>query len=267
MYFVLRKNFKTKQLALNHFRDQMWLFSKPENSKIVYLDEDTHIKKSDIDFLWNNYLTKNEEWKEHKFKGKKPFAWCIAFKEVCHSYEYVNGEPAWESYWQPQFAYKLDPVESNNLGSAVIPVNLQDMFSCFGSEHGVTPKMKELKAARREAGNPYLQNFRGIKLNERGEYVNHIYGNKLPCFQCEKFYAKNDVVCHHVTPFKNLWQQWKEHYFKVNPKETLEISFSGRIKGKAGTDWFLFHKSRAIYLLVCRDCHDGFHQKRENNVS
>ena len=50
MYFVLRKNFKTKQLALNHFRDQMWLFSKPENSKIVYLDEDTHIKKSDINF-------------------------------------------------------------------------------------------------------------------------------------------------------------------------------------------------------------------------
>lgn len=267
MYRVLDINFKTKKLALNHFRDQMWLFPKPENSKIIYLDESTIIKKSQIDYLWDNYLTKNQEWKEHKFEGKKPFAWCIAFKEITHSYDYVNGSRVWESYFEPQFAYKLYAVESDNIGSAIIPVNLQNMFSCFGSEYGITPKMKELKAARREAGNPYLQNFKRLELNEKGEYLNHIYGGNLPCFQCEKFYPHNKIVCHHVTPFKDLWDDWKKIYFSQHPEEKLKISFSGKIEGKAGSDWYFFHKQRAIYLLVCTDCHDGFHKQKEKHVS
>ena len=221
-YFVLGKDFKTKKDAKEYFNSVLYSIKQPTDSKYLIFTEDTIIKQSQIVFLYNNYLTTDEEILLTVFRGNTPRDWGCLFL----SNGIIN------------LTFKLSARVG---GKKNIPIRPSRIFICFGAattNHGLDNK----RTARR------------LVSYQRSDYLKKFLNGEenLSCDICKNKLNQRDIEVHHVIPFNDIYNEWETNVWKTIPSSDSACSY---FYDNASKSWCDFHLNIAHYQKLCKPCH------------
>ena len=233
---ICEEDFNTKTEAKKHFKTLLYSIKKPDVSiyasaseKHVKLTEQTLIKHSHMEYLYNNYLTTDEKTLDTVFKGGIPYGWWCKIN--------VDGTR--------NIAFE---VETRN--QSMIPVTPDRVFTCFGTAK-INKKLSEKKVAR------YLIS------GDRDWYLSQLLeGDKTPikimfykyeCDHCNKFFPYKKIEVDHVVSFNSIFKEWRDNVWKgdLNPNSSCRWFEESDANGS----WCQFHSNIVQYQKLCKSCH------------
>ena len=226
---ILGEDFKFKKDALEYFKSQLYSIEQEIRGhravdRHTKFTEETLIKHSQIQYLFNNYLTEDKKILNEVFRGGVPYSWWCKFLD--------NGirNLGFQIETRPQ---------------GIIPIRPERIFTCFGAAT-TNSTLKEKKTARKlikYQSDDFLRKF----LKE-GEYLS--YNSVFICDKCE-CYEKLEV--HHLIPFNGIYNEWRDNVWKTDP---LPNSSSTHFQDRgASENWCDFHLNIAHYQKLCKPCH------------
>jgi|TARA_R110000822_G_C15177814_1_gene480014 hypothetical protein len=241
---ILGKDFNTKKEAKEYFNSQLYsIEQKIRGHRAVdrhtKFTEDTLIKDSEMKYLYDNFLTEDKETLKEVFNESNPHSWWCKFNN--------NG--------------------TRNLGfeietrlQGIIPVRISRIFTCFGKAIK-NHFLHEKQTARRlihDQRDDYLKKFAGE--NEYGYKV--IWSSIFECDECKCKVAYDDIEVHHLVPFNDIYNEWKENVWKQDPLpnsagtrfEDFKILEDGSML-RAGDSWCEFHLNISRFQKLCKTCH------------
>ena len=223
-YLVLGKDFKYKKDAWKYFKSQLYSIKQPVDDNHITFTEETPIKQSQMQYLFNNYLTEDKKILNEVFRGDTPYDWGCKF--LCDGVRNLTFE-----------------LEARN--QIRIPIKPARIFTCLGA--ATTNYMLNEKRTARKLIKYQSDDFLRKFLKE-GEYLS--YNSVFTCDNC-KCYEKLEV--HHLTPFNDIFEEWRENVWK---KDLLPNSSSTYFQDKeANENWCDFHLNLAHYQKLCKPCH------------
>jgi hypothetical protein len=244
---ILGKDFKSKAEAKKHFKTLLYSIKKPDvpiyaspSKRHVKLTEQTLIKHSHMEYLYNNYLTTDKKTLDTVFKGGIPYSWWCK----------INTDGT------RNIAFE---VETRN--QSIIPVTPDRIFTCFGTAK-INKKLNEKKVARHLISGDrdwYLSQFL-----EGDKNPVKIMFYKYECDYCNKFFPYKEIEVDHVVLFNSIFKEWRDNVWKgdLNPNsscrwfEDAEPSNDGKIHLSAANDsWCQFHSNIVQYQKLCESCH------------
>jgi len=224
---ILGKDFKTKKESKKYFKNILYSIKKPSDSKYLTFTEDTLIKQSQIVFLYNNYLTKDDTIKNVVFRGDTPYGWGCLFL----SNDVIN------------LTFKLDARVG---GKKNIPISPWRIFTCFGSA----------------VKNNFLDNKRTARRlisHQRYQFLKKFLqeDKHVDCDCCKNTFDVKDIEVHHVTPFNDIYNEWETNVWGEDLSSDSSCSFfyGSLTKGDASKSWSDFHLNVASYQKLCKTCH------------
>ena len=237
---ILGKDFNTKKESKEYFKNILYSIKKPSDSKYLTFTENTLIKQSQIVFLYNNYLTKDEDTLSTVFRGETPRDWGCLFL----SNGIIN------------LTFKLDARVG---GKKNIPISPWRIFTCFGAaiiNHGLNNK-KTSRFLIQDQRVDFLKKF--VKEKEFIKQVNgnviditNVYNKNYECENCKLFFNYEDIEVHHLIPFIDIYNEWKENVWK---EDLFSDSTCSSFGADADESWCDFHLNLASYQKLCKTCH------------
>jgi len=220
---ICGQDFKRKEDAYKCFRklvrQSIPLFQQPN---VVLLTEETPLKKSYLMKITKNYGSWTNEWFLRKtLGGQKITDWCLMrdeYGEYCLGF-IINGD-------------------INNPQS----VTAKHIFLCFGP--GKFNQKAIIVSALRRVIEPQIE-----------EYRKNMPMNCSGC-NCNLFEVRSEVD--HKYDFKFI----KDKYFEKRSLDELnnflekeEDGFCYTLKEPIKSEWYDFHKEKAVLQPLCKDCH------------
>ena len=222
---ILGKDFKTKKDAWKYFKSQLYSIEQPVGDNHVTFTEETPIKHSQMQYLFNNYLTEDKKILNEVFRGDTPYDWgCKFLRDGVRN-----------------LTFELEARNQNR-----IPIKPARIFTCLGA--ATTNSTLDEKRTARRLISYQCDNFLRKFLKE-GEYLS--YNSVFNCDNC-KCYEKIEV--HHYWPsFNDIFKEWKDNEWKEDLfPDSACSSFSS---GVANKSWCDFHFNLAHYQKLCKSCH------------
>jgi len=243
---ILGKDFNTKKEAKEYFNSQLYsIEQKIRGHRAVdrhtKFTEDTFIKDSEMKYLYHNFLTEDKETLKEVFDGSNPHSWWCKFNN--------NGTR--------NLGFQIE----NRYGSKrIIPVSPPRIFTCFGKATK-NHFLHEKQTARRlihYQRDDYLKKFAGE--NEYGYKV--IWSSIFECDECKCKVAYDDIEVHHLVPFNDIYNEWKENVWKQDPLPNSAGTYFGDYKIledgsmlRAEDSWREFHLNISCFQKLCKTCH------------
>ena len=218
-YLVLGKDFKYKKDAWKYFKSQLYSIKQPVDDNHITFTEETPIKQSQMQYLFNNYLTEDKKILNEVFRGDTPYNWGCKF--LCDGVRNLTFE-----------------LEARN--QIRIPIKPARIFTCLGA--ATTNYMLNEKRTARKLIKYQSDDFLRKFLKE-GEY--------LSCDKCE-CYEKLEVH-HYWLSFNDIYNEWRDNVWKEDLfPDSACSSFSPEAANKS---WCDFHFNLARYQKLCKPCH------------
>ena len=242
---ILGKDFKSKKDAKQYFNSVLYSIKKPDlpvtaraAQRHVRLTEETLIKHSDMEYLYNNYLTKDQKTLSTVFKGGKPYGWW------CKIYREGGRNLAFE-------------VETRN--QSMIPISLERIFTCFGTAK-FNKLLMEKKVARYLVNDERYHYLKNFVTSEKRHFFIEDYNYE--CDNCNKLFPYKEIDVHHVIPFNDIFTEWRDDVWrdKLTPNssfkwfEDTKVLSNGLVLS-ASASWCDFHHNIARYRKLCKSCH------------
>ena len=233
---ICEEDFNTKTEAKKHFKTLLYSIKKPDvpvtaraSERHVKLTEQTLIKHSHMEYLYNNYLTTDEKTLDTVFKGGIPYGWWCKIN--------VDGTR--------NIAFE---VETRN--QSMIPVTPDRVFTCFGTAK-INKKLNEKRVARYLISGDrdwYLSQFL-----EGDKTPIKIISSKYECDHCNKFFPYKKIEVDHVVSFNSIFKEWRDNVWKgdLNPNSSCRW-FE---ESAANDSWCQFHSNIVQYQKLCKSCH------------
>ena len=225
---ILGEDFKFKKDALEYFKSQLYSIEQEIRGhravdRHTKFTEETLIKHSQMQYLFNNYLTEDKKILNEVFRGGVPYSWWCKFLD--------NGIR--------NLGFQIE-----TRSQTIIPIRPARIFTCF-SAATTNYTLNEKKTARkliRYQSDDFLRKF----LKE-GEYLS--YNSVFTCDNC-KCYEKLEV--HHLTPFNGIYNEWRDNVWK---EDLFPDSACSSFSPAANKSWWDFHLNLAHYQKLCKPCH------------
>jgi|TARA_R100001530_G_C4266663_1_gene141975 hypothetical protein len=220
---ILGKDFKHKKDAKEYFNSILYSIKRPGRDNHITFTEETLIKQSHVKSLYNNYLTNDEKTLYEVFRGDKPQDWGCKFL----SNEIIN------------LTFELEARNQDR-----IPISPSRIFTCFGAAT-TNYTLNEKKTARflvQNQRDDFLRKF--LKTDE--------YLGSDSVFECDKCKCHKKIEVHHVTPFNDIFDEWRENVWK---EDLFPDSACSSFGAEADGSWCQFHYNVVIYQKLCKSCH------------
>ena len=234
---VLGKDFKHHAEAKKFYVEKRKLFKLPEKGYLIKLNETTPIKKSQLDYLFINYPSKDEEYLKRKFKNKHPVDWYMAFVSKATNHDAHGGELA------KSLAFRLNESDKETLNNGVETVSFKAAFDCFGTTD--KNKFSLIQKAARWEVDDQIKKIKEIK--------------NCVCNRCNVQHSWENVEAHHVVPFKEIFDEFLKEIVDKDKDviETIKVKFSAKFKDREQAKrWKDFHKNVAQLEVLCKWCHE-----------
>ena len=226
---ILGEDFKFKKDALEYFKSQLYSIEQEIRGhravdRHTKFTEETLIKHSQIQYLFDNYLTEDKKILNDVFKGGVPYSWWCKFLD--------NGvrNLGFEIETRPQ---------------GIIPIRLPRIFICFGAAT-TNFMLNEKRTARRlvhDQRDDYLEKF--IGKDER------IWNSIFACDNCQN--QVENIHVDHVVHFNGIYNEWRFNVWKKDPSpNSASTYFQDR---GASESWCQFHSNVLVYQKLCIPCH------------
>ena len=223
---ILGKDFKTKKGAKGYFNSILHSIGKPVKDNHIVFNEETPIKQSHVKYLYNNYLTNDEKTLYEVFRGDNPQDWGCKFL----SNEVIN------------LTFELEARNQDR-----IPISPSRIFTCFGAAT-TNYTLNEKKTARFLVQNQRDNFLR--KFLKTDEYLGS--DSVFECDNCKCKFTQKDIEVHHVTPFNDIFDEWRENVWK---KDLFPDSACSSFGVEADESWYQFHYNVVVYQKLCKPCH------------
>ena len=234
-YFVLGKDFKTKKDAWKYFKSQLYSIEQEIRGhravdRHTKFTEETLIKHSQMQYLFNNYLTEDKKILNEVFRGGGvPYSWWCKFLD--------NGIR--------NLGFQIE-----TRSQTIIPIRPARIFTCFGA--ATTNYMLNIKrTARRlvhDQRDDYLKKFIG----EDDDGYKRIWNSIFECYKCECKVTYEELEVHHLIPFNDIFKEWRDNVWK---EDLFPDSACSYFNADADESWCNFHLNLAHYQKLCKPCH------------
>ena len=223
---ILGKDFKTKKDAWKYFKSQLYSIEQPVGDNYVIFTEETPIKHSQMQYLFNNYLTEDKKILNEVFRGDTPYNWGCKFLR--------NGVI--------NLTFELGARNQDR-----IPIKPARIFTCFGAAT-TNYTLNEKKTARkliRYQRNDYLKKFIG-----KDELI---WNSIFECDKCECKVTYEELEVHHYWPsFNGIYNEWRDNVWK---EDLFPDSACSYFNADADESWCDFHFNLSHYQKLCKPCH------------
>ena len=222
---ICGKDFETKSAAYKHFRtivnytgnDHLMALCR---QGIIRLGEETKLKNSHVQDLFDRFFV-DHDWMKRKTKGR-PIRNYVLIKDDYGGY--CLG-----------FQFDDDSYES---------ITAKQMLTCFG-KGTISDDERFLSAMRYE-------------VKYQSEEYRRINDHKmLECYDCCAP-REAGLQIDHLIPFKQILADFLKLHDKEEMKKRMskaEEQFYWRLDERDRKLWCDYHKSRAVFQFLCRDCH------------
>ncbi len=85
------------------------------------------------------------------------------------------------------------------------------------------------------------------KFLKTGEYL-----GSDSVFECDKCKCHKKIEVHHVTPFNDIFDEWRENVWK---EDLFPDSACSSFSAEANESWCQFHHNVVVYQKLCKSCH------------